>query len=81
MFFSRNQARLHQEAAVVACFFLGLILLLSLISYGLPLLGQSPALQLPEENWCGHFGYYTACYLLSFLGVIPFSFPLLLFYL
>jgi DNA segregation ATPase FtsK/SpoIIIE, S-DNA-T family len=76
-----NYARLHQEAAAVTCLFLGLVLLLSLISYSLPLLGTSPFLQLPAENWCGHFGHYAARYLISFLGVIPFFLPLLLFYL
>ena len=72
-----KQARLQQEAAAVTCLFLGLVLLLSLISYSLPLLGSPPAVQLPAENWCGHFGYYTARYLLSFFGLISF-FPSLL---
>ncbi|MGR0481242.1 MAG: DNA translocase FtsK 4TM domain-containing protein [Candidatus Electronema sp. V4] len=77
----RNQAALRQEAAAVTCLFLGAVLLLSLISYSLPLLGQPPLPQLPAENWCGHFGYYTARYLLSFFGLISFFPPLLLFYL
>ncbi|MCW5205382.1 DNA translocase FtsK 4TM domain-containing protein [Desulfobulbus sp. F5] len=77
----RNQAALHQEAAAVTCLFLGAVLLLSLISYSLPLLGQQPLPQLPAENWCGHFGHYTARYLLSFFGLISFFPPLLLFYL
>ncbi|WP_417911072.1 DNA translocase FtsK 4TM domain-containing protein [Candidatus Electronema sp. PJ] len=77
----QKHARLPQEAVAVTCLFLGLVLLLSLISYSLPLLGPAPVLQLPAENWCGHFGYYTARYLLSFLGIIPFFLTLLLFYL
>jgi S-DNA-T family DNA segregation ATPase FtsK/SpoIIIE len=77
----RNQAALRQEAAAVTCLFLGAVLLLSLISYSLPLLGQPPLPQLPAENWCGHFGHYTARYLLSFFGLISFFPPLLLFYL
>jgi S-DNA-T family DNA segregation ATPase FtsK/SpoIIIE len=77
----RNQAALHQEAAAVTCLFLGAVLLLSLISYSLPLLGQQPLSQLPAENWCGHFGHYTARYLLSFFGLISFFPPLLFFYL
>ncbi len=76
-----KQARLQQEAAAITCLFIGLVLLLSLISYSLPLLGQSPAFQLPAKNWCGHFGYYTACYLLSFFGLISFFPPLLFFQL
>lgn len=79
--FPRNQAALRQEAAAVTCLFLGAVLLLSLISYSLPLLGQPPQPQLPAENWCGHFGHYTARYLLSFFGLISFFPPLLLFYL
>ncbi|WP_417913959.1 DNA translocase FtsK 4TM domain-containing protein [Candidatus Electronema sp. JM] len=77
----RNQAALRQEAAAVTCLFFGAVLLLSLISYSLPLLGQPPQPQLPAENWCGHFGHYTARYFLSFFGLIAFFPPLLLFYL
>jgi S-DNA-T family DNA segregation ATPase FtsK/SpoIIIE len=76
-----RQARLQQEAAAVTCLFLGLVLLLSLISYSLPLLGSQPHVQLPAANWCGHFGYYTARYLLSFFGLISFFPPLLFFQL
>jgi DNA segregation ATPase FtsK/SpoIIIE, S-DNA-T family len=76
-----KQARLQQEAAAVTCLFLGLVLLLSLISYSLPLLGSPPHVQLPAENWCGHFGYYTARYLFSFFGLISFFPPLLFFQL
>ena len=77
----RKQTALHQEAAAVTCLFLGAVLFLSLISYSLPLLGSQPAFQLPVENWCGHFGHYTARYLLSFFGLISFFPALLLFYL
>jgi len=77
----RNPAALRQEAAAVTCLFLGAVLLLSLMSYSIPLLGQIPQPQLPAENWCGSFGYYTAHYLLSFFGLISFFPPLLLFYL
>ncbi len=76
-----RQARLQQEAAAVTCLFLGIVLLLSLISYSLPLLGQQPQVQFPAANWCGHFGYYTARYLLSFFGLISFFPPLLCFQL
>ncbi|WP_417912868.1 DNA translocase FtsK 4TM domain-containing protein [Candidatus Electronema sp. TJ] len=79
--FPRNQAALRQEAAAVTCLFLGAVLLLSLISYSLPLFAQPPLPQLPAENWCGHFGHYTARYLLSFFGLISFFPPLLLFHL
>lgn len=70
-----RQARLQQEAAAVTCLFLGMVLLLSLISYSLPLLGSQPQVQLPAANWCGHFGYYTARYLFSFFGLISFFRP------
>ncbi|CAK8715148.1 DNA segregation ATPase, FtsK/SpoIIIE family [Candidatus Electronema halotolerans] len=76
-----RQARLQQEAAAVTCLFLGMVLLLSLISYSLPLLGSQPQVQLPAANWCGHFGYYTARYLFSFFGLISFFPPLLFFQL
>ena len=74
-----KQARLQQEAAAVTCMFMGLVLLLSLISYSLPLLGAPAQLQQPAENWCGHFGYYAARYLLSFFG-LPAFFSALLFF-
>jgi S-DNA-T family DNA segregation ATPase FtsK/SpoIIIE len=76
-----RQTRLQQEAAAVTCLFVGLVLLLSLVSYSLPLLSQPPKFQLPAANWCGHFGYYTARYLLSFFGLIAFFPPLLFFQL
>ena len=57
--------------------FLTLLLLLSLISYLLPLFGAEPHLQQAEQNWCGALGFYTAHYLFSFFGLVAF-FPLFL---
>ncbi len=50
--------------------FMALFLLLAQISYLQPLLGSNPAWQEPAANWCGSFGYYSAHYLFSFLGMI-----------
>ncbi len=72
---------LYQEVVATLCLFFGTVLLLSLISYSLPLLASSPRLQEPMENWCGSFGYYTALYLFSFLGLIAFFPTALFFYL
>lgn len=57
--------------------FLTLLLLLSLISYLVPVFGATPHLQQPHENWCGAVGFYTAHYLFSFFGLVAF-FPLFL---
>lgn len=52
--------------------FLTLFLLLSLTSYILPLFDSNPIIQQPKANWCGSFGFYSAHYLFSFLGLIAF---------
>jgi len=52
--------------------FLILFLLLGLCSYILPLFAREPVLQQPAANWCGSFGFYSAHYLFSFLGLIAF---------
>ncbi len=52
--------------------FLILFLLLGLCSYLLPFFSGEPALQQPAANWCGSFGFYSAHYLFSFLGLIAF---------
>jgi S-DNA-T family DNA segregation ATPase FtsK/SpoIIIE len=72
---------LYQEVIATLCLFFGVVLLLSLISFSLPLLGSPPRLQGPTENWCGGVGYYSALYLFSFLGLIAFFPSALFFYL
>lgn len=52
--------------------FLAVFLLLGLGSYLVPLLNSNPALQQPNANWCGSFGFFSAHYLFSFLGLIAF---------
>ncbi len=64
------QAGWGQEALALFLLFAALFLLAGLISYCLPLLAPEPAFQLPEANWCGKPGFYTAHYLLSFLGLM-----------
>lgn len=60
----------RQEVASLLLLFLALFLLLAQISYIRPLLGPNPAWQEAAANWCGTFGYYSAHYLFSFLGMI-----------
>jgi S-DNA-T family DNA segregation ATPase FtsK/SpoIIIE len=72
----KKEFRFRQEITALICLFLALFLLLCLVSYGLPLFVESPALQDPGANWCGAFGYYVAHYLFSLLGVTSF-FPIL----
>ena len=57
--------------------FLVLFLLLGLCSYIMPLFGPNPVLQPPADNWCGSFGFFSAHYLFSFLGLIAF-FPVVI---
>jgi S-DNA-T family DNA segregation ATPase FtsK/SpoIIIE len=75
----KKEFRYSQEITALLCLFLGIFLLLCLVSYAQPLLGDPVALQDPGANWCGGFGYYTACYLFSFFGVTAF-FPVLVFF-
>ena len=75
----KKEFRFSQEITALLCLFLGVFLLLCLVSYALPLLGTPPALQDPGANWCGGFGYYTARYLFSFFGVTA-LFPVLVFF-
>ncbi|NLZ17664.1 MAG: DNA translocase FtsK [Desulfobulbaceae bacterium] len=65
------------EVTSLLSLFLTLLLLLSLVSYLMPLLGVEPRLQAPDQNWCGALGFYTAHYLFSFFGLVAF-FPLFL---
>ena len=67
---SPSAPRRRQEVASLLLLFLALFLLLAQISYIRPLLGANPAWQVPAANWCGTFGYYSAHYLFSFLGMI-----------
>ncbi len=68
-------ARRRYEVASLLLLFLSLLLLLSLVSYLVPLFGATARLQQPDENWCGALGFYTAHYLFSFFGLVAF-FPL-----
>ncbi|MCI5223733.1 MAG: hypothetical protein D3924_13950, partial [Candidatus Electrothrix sp. AR4] len=76
-----KEPKLYQEIAAISCLFLGVFLLLSLVSYTLPLFEAQPIQQKTAENWCGEVGYYTAFYLFSFVGLISFFPTLLLFHL
>lgn len=66
------ETRGRQEVVSLVLLFLTLFLLLGLGSYILPLLGSNPVPQEPKANWCGSFGFYSAHYLFSFLGLIAF---------
>ena len=68
----RPTGRWRQEVLALLLLFVALFVLLSLCSYLLPLVQAEPGLQRPEANWCGALGYYTAHYLLSFLGLMAF---------
>jgi S-DNA-T family DNA segregation ATPase FtsK/SpoIIIE len=67
----------YREALAITCSFVGIFLLLSLVSYIIPIFAAQPAFPTAEGNWCGEVGFYTAFYLFSFVGVISF-FPVLL---
>jgi len=67
---SPSAPRHRQEVASLLLLFLALFLLLAQISYIRPLLGPNPVWQDPAANWCGTFGFYSAHYLFSFLGMI-----------
>ncbi len=68
----RPTGRWRQEVLALLLLFVALFVLLSLCSYLLPLIQDEPGLQRPDANWCGALGYYTAHYLLSFLGLMAF---------
>ena len=67
---TQPEPRHRQEVTSLMLLFMALFLLLAQISYLQPLLGSNPAWQEPAANWCGSFGYYSAHYLFSFLGMI-----------
>lgn len=71
-----KNSRFHQEIIALFTLFLATFLLLCLVSYARPLLGEHPQLQTSSENWCGALGYYIAHYLFSFFGLTAF-FPVL----
>jgi S-DNA-T family DNA segregation ATPase FtsK/SpoIIIE len=70
----------RQELIALFTLFLAVFLLLSLLSYADPLLGDKAAVQTPSANWCGALGYYTAYYLFSFFGLTSFLPVLVLIY-
>ena len=72
---SGSPGRGRQDAVALVLLFCAAFFLLSLISYLQPLLQAGPHLQAPAANWCGTFGFYTAHYLFSFLGLVAF-FPI-----
>jgi S-DNA-T family DNA segregation ATPase FtsK/SpoIIIE len=74
---TQPEPRHRQEVLSLLLLFLALFLLLAQISYIRPLFGSEPTWQAPAANWCGTFGYYSAHYLFSFLGMIGF-FPICL---
>jgi len=81
---TRNQPEgkgLPAETVALALLFASLFLLVCLLSYAWPLLGEHPVVQAPQRNWCGSLGYYTAWFLFSFFGVAAFLPILLLGYL
>ncbi len=73
-------SKFGREVFAVSLLFFAIFLFLSLLSYSLPLYSEAPALQKPEDNWCGSFGFYTAHYLFSFLGLTSFLPVILLLY-
>ncbi|MCI5167106.1 MAG: hypothetical protein D3903_13680, partial [Candidatus Electrothrix sp. GM3_4] len=76
----KQGTELYKEAVAIICCFLGMFLLLSLVSYVWPIFTAQPTVPTAGGNWCGDVGFYTAFYLFSFVGVISFFPALLLFY-
>ncbi len=76
----KKESRFHQEIIALFTLFLTVFLLLCLVSYALPLLGNKPAVQEPAQNWCGALGYYIAHYLFGFFGLTSFLPVLVLIY-
>ena len=75
-----DEKKIYQEITAIFCLFLGVFLLLSLVSYIRPIFAAQAILPTAEGNWCGGVGFYTAFYLFSFVGVISFFPVILLFY-
>jgi len=73
----KKESKFQRETVALLTLFLAVFLLLCLVSYARPLLGDSPVLQSPSTNWCGALGYYIARYLFSFFGLTAF-FPVLI---
>ena len=73
----KNVSPVRDEIIALFTLFLAVFLLLCLVSYSRPLMGDQPFLQAPPDNWCGTFGFYTAHYLLSFFGLTAYC-PVLL---
>jgi len=67
----------RDEIIALFILFLALFLMLCLVSYSMPLLGETPVLQSPSDNWCGSLGFYIAHYLFSFFGLTAY-FPVLI---
>ena len=76
----KKKSRFHQEIVALFNLFLAIFLILCLVSYARPLLGEHPQLQASSENWCGSLGYYIAYYLFSFFGLTAFLPVLVLIY-
>jgi S-DNA-T family DNA segregation ATPase FtsK/SpoIIIE len=62
----------RDEIIALFILFLAIFLLLCLVSYSVPLMGEAPVLQSPPDNWCGTLGFYIAHYLFSFFGLTAF---------
>jgi len=73
----KKESGFQQELIALFTLFLALFLLLCLVSYSVPLLGDQPTRQVPSANWCGTIGYYIAHYLFSFFGLTS-LFPVLI---
>ncbi len=72
----RNKPSLGQEMVAVLMVVTGLFLLLSLISFSLPV-GHG---QIDAANWGGAVGHFLATVLMSFLGIASIWLPLLLLF-
>lgn len=74
---NKKEHQFRHEIVALILLFLAVFLLLCLVSYGIPIMAEIPGLQEPTSNWCGSFGFFTAHYLFSFLGLTSF-FPVLI---
>ncbi|PIE58011.1 MAG: cell division protein FtsK [Desulfobulbus propionicus] len=75
-----HPSRHVQETVGLLFLFVSVFLLLSLISYLLPLLLYENGLQEPAANWCGSFGFFVAHYLFSIFGLAAFIPAVILLY-
>jgi len=66
---SPSETKGRQEVVSLLLLFLAVFLLLGLGSYLVPLLNSNPALQQPNANWCGSFGFFSAHYLFSYIDM------------